>query len=608
MKRFLLLLVLGAAVAFAVWFGTHGKILTSSSSATITALLPKETLALVHLPDFHKTRDQWHQSDLYKLWREPAVQDFLQKPLANAPKTDAVRANIQDLDTLGVRDAFLALTAWQNDQPEIAAGFRFKGSADDAEKVIGKWRARAEQNAPGATRTTAAHQGHQLQLTTRDAVTVATAYAGDWFLAANNVETLKTLLDRVDGRLKDPATTLGADEHYTAAFKHMPMGYAALVYGRLDRYFEKLAARVPDTARNAQLDAVRQIRGLAAATSFDNGKIRDVFFVEMPKQADDGELTRTSLALATKDSFLYLASLLNLPKEMTLPDPAIAAATGWTGILQQKLGALGAAGVTLEDFRSAFGVEAGVIGDWPENTRMPALLATLPVRDATKANQILAAVTATGGAAGGAWTQSSKDGVQYYILPPANPMIPLAPTIGVGSDLLVVGADSASVEAAMRRGTSGGPSSLAAAQGFKASETLVPKPTRSFTYVDTAMLYARVDAAVRPMLVMAAAFVPAIANAVDLGKLPAPEVITKHLSPIVMSQNYQNDGYVTESIGPVSIYQAAIGIAGVTGAAATFYQKRMNSGAGGSGSALPSPSAAASPLATPEKEPEPEEP
>jgi hypothetical protein len=120
-----------------------------------------------------------------------------------------------------------------------------------------------------------------------------------------------------------------------------------------------------------------------------------------------------------------------------------------------------------------------------------------------------------------------------------------------------------------------GASPFSATQGFKAAEALVPKPTNAFTFVDTALLYGRLDAALRPMLVMAAAFAPGIANAVDLNKLPAPEVITKHLSPIVMSQIYQNDGYVTESVGPVSMYQAILGIAGASGAAAALYQRQF---------------------------------
>ena len=87
----------------------------------------------------------------------------------------------------------------------------------------------------------------------------------------------------------------------------------------------------------------------------------------------------------------------------------------------------------------------------------------------------------------------------------------------------------------------------------------MPAPTNFFAYVDAALLYGRLDTTLRPMLVMSAAFIPAINDYVDVNKLPAPEVVTKHLSPIVSSQRYERDGYVAESVGPVTLNQAAIG-------------------------------------------------
>src|SRR5262249_13923839 len=65
----------------------------------------------------------------------------------------------------------------------------------------------------------------------------------------------------------------------------------------------------------------------------------------------------------------------------------------------------------------------------------------------------------------------------------------------------------------------------------------------------------------RPILLMAAAFVPAIVGSVDPTKLPPPEIVTKHLSPIVSSQRYDRDGYMAESIGPITLDQSAIGLA-----------------------------------------------
>jgi hypothetical protein len=70
---------------------------------------------------------------------------------------------------------------------------------------------------------------------------------------------------------------------------------------------------------------------------------------------------------------------------------------------------------------------------------------------------------------------------------------------------------------------------------------------------------------------LGAAFLPALANGVDPAKLPPTETVTKHLTPIVSSQRYERDGYVAESVGPItaneavllitlaSIYRAAVG-------------------------------------------------
>jgi hypothetical protein len=89
---------------------------------------------------------------------------------------------------------------------------------------------------------------------------------------------------------------------------------------------------------------------------------------------------------------------------------------------------------------------------------------------------------------------------------------------------------------------------------------LVPPPTNFFSYADTALIYRRLDATVRPLFLMAAAFLPNVNEYLDLERFPNSDVITKHLSPIVSSQRYETDGYITESAGPVTLNQATIGL------------------------------------------------
>ena len=169
---------------------------------------------------------------------------------------------------------------------------------------------------------------------------------------------------------------------------------------------------------------------------------------------------------------------------------------------------------------------------------------------------------------------------------------------------MIVGLDSISVEAAVDRSTKSS-SALENSSGYKVAARAVPAPTDAFVYIDTALLYTRLDAALRPMLLMSAAFMPAINDYVDAAKLPAPEIITRHLTPIVSSQRYKDGGYIAESVGPITLNQSGIGVGLLTAVGALGYQRGMPSGLNpwSLGSSVPSqqttPVPSASPSGTP---------
>src|SRR5205807_3695707 len=150
------------------------------------------------------------------------------------------------------------------------------------------------------------------------------------------------------------------------------------------------------------------------------------------------------------------------------------------------------------------------------------------------------------------WKKAEKDGVAYFYMQSPWALLAITPTIALSNQVMIVGLDSVSVETAVKRWAN--PSSaFASAATYKDAERLVPPPTDAFVYIDTALLYTRLDAALRPMLLMSAAFMPAISDYVDVGKLPPPEIVTKQLSPIVSSLRYDGDGYVTESSRPLTL-------------------------------------------------------
>ena len=544
MKRLGLLVIITALAAVGILYGLRRA--DRTPHATVTALLPRGTIALAHFPDLNRTRDEWHQSDIYKLYQEPAMQDFLNKPLSRVPQRATAADTASDIERLDPKDAFVAVTSIENNNPHFTGGFRFRGSQSNAEAIIGKWRSQIVRDA--SAHESVDYQQHKIDIVGAAPNQIATVYDGQWFFASNDLAELKAVLDRADGRDKDRQTTLETDEVFRAAMKHMPASYALLIYLQPKALSEKLASLRQAIGVSADQSAVvDQIQSVCAATRFDKGKIRDVLFVGMPKAESAQKLTQSSLALGTSETFLYLATLLN-PDRLAGINQGGLPVGGW---LQKVFDAAGRAGVTVDDWKAAFDLELGSLADWPQNSRWPSIITTLRVKDPVRANKIVNALTHAIDE-DVPWTKTEKGGVAYFYMQSPAALFAITPTIALSNQVLVAGLDSVSVESAINRSTksSGG---LANSAAYKSAVHAVPGPTDAFVYVDTALLYSRLDAALRPMLLMSAAFMPAISDYVDVGKLPPPEIVVKHLSPIVSSQRYDGDGYVTESTGPVTL-------------------------------------------------------
>jgi hypothetical protein len=552
MKRILFLLIALAVAAFAGWY--YWQFSQRLSSGSVAALLPREAIFVAQIPDFNRARDEWQRCDIYQLYREPAVQDFLRKPLGNAPKTDAVSQTLLEIEQLAPENAFVALTSIDNNNPKIVGGFRFRGSQEEAERIIGKWRSILMGQNSSLKREKIQYQGHEIEATKTGSFSIATAYDPPWFFVATDAADVQALLDRADRR-SNPDNSLDKDEAYRAALSRRPSNDVAFFYLQPKTFSQRLAAlraAVGSTPAPGEGTMLEKMRCITGSMRFENGKIHDVLFLGMPKLEQNTTLTRSSLSLGTKETFFYLAMLLNLGERMDTLNQA--AAFAGTKMFQ----ALSDRGITAADWKAAFGIELGSLADWPSSAHWPSLLVTLPVTDATKAGQIVEVLLRA--EEDGSWTATEKDGVRYFSKQSAASFIAITPTIALSDRILIVGLDPTSVEEAIKRAR-GSSSELADSQTYKGAERLLPAPTNFFAYIDTAQFYSRLDASLRPMLLMAAAFVPAVAGTIEPSKVPAPEVITKHLSPIVSSQRYEGDGYMAESIGPITLDQLGIGVA-----------------------------------------------
>ncbi len=594
MKKLVAVLVIALLVAATVWIVVRVQI--AKRLASVPSLLPETTLILLEAPDLQKTRAEWHESDLYKIWREPAVQSFLQKPLGRLPADRGGRRTLEEFLALGPKNSFVALTSLEKNEPKLIGGFHFDVAAEQAREFIGRREAELLSRMGNAKRETIVYEQHKIETVTVAQFVFASVYDNQWYFASNDVALLKTLLDRVDHRSDNEKGSLERNPTFAAAAKHLPRTHAAMLFLDPRPFVEKLIPFVAMTGQSLpmdQLQRLRQVRSVASALGFDQGEMRETDFVAMPQVSAEKKLQRPLLGAAGTNTFLYSSSRIHWSENLLAS--AAPAAVGLPALVQQFTAEMKARGIALEDMSHAFGEELEVVGDWPADARWPTLLATLPVSDGARARKIAEALTAVE-IGGTPWTRTEKNGATFYSVQPFGGFVPVHPAIAVSDKFLCAGSDIAQVETALAR-LAKPPRELEKSAPFHDAAIRVPLGDSAFNYVDTRLLYERVDAAVRPLLLMGATLYPALGQTVDLAKLPPPEAITKHLSPIVMSQRYEEDGYVTESVGPVTFREATIGVAGAVGGLFLYFREGLKAGA-------PWPSGSADPTPTPDELPE----
>ncbi|CAN5570954.1 hypothetical protein BH20VER3_BH20VER3_13520 [soil metagenome] len=569
-KKLAAVLVIALLAAAVVWVIVRVQL--TRRLARVPDLLPATTLALLEVPDFRQTRRQWHESDLYQIWREPTVQAWLEKPLGRLLKDRPGHQALQDFLQLGPTDGFLALTSLENNEAKLVVGFHFDRSPTEARQFIEQRETDFFARNANPTRETIIYEQHKIETVQIAHVVFARVYDNQWFFASNDLAVLKTLLDRLDHRREKAQTSLAESEAFVAATAHLGQDHAFMFYLDPRPFVEKLTPLIALTGQSLALDQLlrfRQMRSVATAIGFDQGKMRETDFVAMPSLGAEKKFERPLLGAAGTNSFLYSVSRLHWSDNLRTPSAPVA--LGLPALLRQITAAMKARGISLADWRQAFGDELEIVGDWAADSHWPAFVSALPIKDAARARQITEALTSVE-LAGAPWTHAVRNDVVFYSSRPFGDFVPIQPAFALTDTMMLAGSDLGTVESTLGR-LAHPPDELQKSALFHEAAIKVPRADNAFNYVDTRLLYERVDAAARPLLLMGATFYPALAKTVDATKLPPAEAIAKHLSPIVMSQRYDKDGYVTESVGPVTFREATIGLVGAVGSLYFSLQK-----------------------------------
>lgn len=556
-----------------------------SSRPRIAECLPSGTLILLSAPDPARTAADWKTTDLYKIWSEPEVKAFLEKPLSLLPSPADFNATLAQAARVEPRNLFIALTSLdeKESRPHLLAGFQFKGDSKEVDALLAKPKAWVRQSQPAGKADLLNYQGRAIEtFETPDGDLLASAFIEDWYLIGNDVALLKTTIDRLDRR--GGAPSLDQDPAFQSVCAKLPAGHETLIFALaqpfLGRFFALAAASgqpVPAASR-AQAE---KLQAFGAATRIEDGKIHDTVYALAPGGAS-GKLALGSLPLTAADTLFYAAATFEAPAAFNLPPltgtpaaAAMAALAGWADALQSQ-------GVSADSVRAALGDEASVQIDWPASNTQPAPVASFAVRDRVAAQNLLDGLAAARIQDGPAWQKMPADqGTVLYTLNLPS-VVFVNPTLALTGKHLIAGLNADDVREAAARESAGG-SAMTQTERYKAAAAAVVKPNVAFAYVDAKAFFERAYGVLKPAATMGAAiFAPQLSNYMDVGKLPATETISRHLSPTVFSEAVDEQGITVESLGSVTVAQVAAALALGAGAAAEpMWQKQYGQPAAG---------------------------
>lgn len=564
MKRavgILLLIVIIAAGAAAYYFWKRPVALGELKAAEY---LPPDTIAFVEITDMQRSKARWQETALHKIAEEPEVAAFLARPKSLIPRGN----ELDRFRALNPKEVFLAVPAQGAAGPKVIAGFDFTGSRKDAKALVAELKDKLKSHFPDGQSDVQQYGSSQIETFAYGKKIVATAFTGPWFFASNDLDLLRSTLDRAAGKIP-PGSSLSDDGTYKLCLAKLPPDSDFVTFVAMKEIVDGLSVMIESTpnADRSSIDELKKVQAIGASMKFDGENLHDALYIYKPGGEARAPLAFDSQAYTTPDTMVYFALSPNLKHAPALPNAALDR-SGALAVLSAMQHSLEQAGLSFEDFKAAFGPEFGTAINWGEDSVLPSLVLAFDVRDKVKAGKFLDTLA-------GGLPKQEIEGEQYYLFPDSGlGMFRLSPALALTGKALLFGTDRRSMATAVSSAKSDG-ARIDQNATFKAASALVPKPTDSFAYVDSRALFEKAYRLFALPLSLGGSLTPA-ARYVDFGKMPSsPEPISKHLGPIVFSQSSDENGSLSESVGPVTFTEVAFG-AGIGGAIAGAIQMKQS--------------------------------
>jgi hypothetical protein len=549
-----ILLLLGIAAAFVLLNKrTFREVRTAE-------LLPPDTVFLAEAPSLGRTALRFSGTALNALVQEPEIQAFLEKPRAKLPLLQGSNDWTQTLVDIRPLQAFVAVTTIDSETPQVIAGFSYAGSRSAVEHALETPRTNFKNAYPTGKAELLPHGQAELIVFADKTNVLAEAFVDNWYFAANHNPLLRATHDRFHAQPGAAPESLATRDSFREAMAPLPAEPELAVYLRAGPLAQRFATILKAAGQAGAGDLEKEsVEGIGFASKIEGPDFHDAWFAYAPGAAAAQEaLPRHALALTTPETALLMTSQLppDLGKQLEAT-PILNLLPGFADLTSGKL--------KLAEVLDALGPEMSFLLDWPKDgTPAPALV--FDVRNAAPLRQALDAMSEPD-PAGEAWTRQELQGATLYQGKGEGLLSFLTPSLGL-SDRYLTLTFMAHAVAARAQHPEPGAATLATVPAYQSAAGAIQPPGDAFGFLNTAAIVGRAYGTMRPVLAMSLAFNPDVAPYIDAGKLPSPEVLSKHLGATAYSKAATPKGQLTESKGPITYNQAMVGTALIYGAAA----------------------------------------
>jgi hypothetical protein len=533
MKRLIAggLLLLLVAIGILLWRQNRNSLAASQ-------IAPAHCLVYVELPDLVQTAKRWPDTALCHILGEPSVQHFLRQPIS---KTPANYQNAWDsFAALGCSAIFFGMTTpdpdgwicglqtsvdqstWRREITNVSAalfGQNIKEIAPDVLEQKGS-------DAGGAGKTQAQ---------------IYCAQAGSWILLSRSAE---LLIEAV----RNSKTTLGGLRSlklFQECRAHVSTGYDLLCFAQGGPSLDPSAGL---HWRFREQEIQGNARAVLAVTTIVGSQLRDTVFALTGTPANATPLDRPGLVMTDPSTIGYLALHVSF-SEIWRWCGQLSEASPLAETIRNCMGQVKSFGIEPGDLDNMVSAVEIIIDRDPKADFLNGAI-SLQVTDPTKFQHLMDEVVAE--RLPDSCRKIEIASVPAYLMP-VNERASIVFGV-VGRQLLISGSQSNFAELVRRR-QSGAPG-LKAENQFKAVAKLVDEPNDLFAYLDAKAGFERFYEVSRPMLGFGIALTPTLSRYVDAMALPDTGDISNHLSPIVLSRHRVANGFVDESIGPITAYDA----------------------------------------------------